>query len=121
MIDGDQRGLMGMPGIKGFLCRAGELRRHTGFAARNALYMVSKLTSAPLSPEVVWTSQRADIPWREDEQRRINLLSIMRYRRLSPITDSAQASLHLSAMSCGIAHVIADARPSCCTWHAYHS
>lgn len=56
----------------------------TNADAALGLDMVSKLLSSTLDPAVVWTAQRADIPWREDVQRRIDLLTTMRYRRLSP-------------------------------------
>jgi len=45
---------------------------------------VRALLSEPLADDVVWTTQRADIPWREGRDRAIGLADSMRYRRLSP-------------------------------------
>lgn len=56
----------------------------TNADAALGLDMVDKILTTPLEPEIAWTAQRADVPWREDEQRRIDLLTSMRYRRLSP-------------------------------------
>jgi hypothetical protein len=38
------------------------------------------------SPDVAWTAQRVDIPWREGRQQRIGLLDCVHYRRVIPYT-----------------------------------
>jgi hypothetical protein len=45
---------------------------------------VRALLSGPLSGDVVWTTQRVDIPWREGRDRAMGLADILRYRRVSP-------------------------------------
>jgi hypothetical protein len=45
---------------------------------------ISKIVSNSLEPDVIWTAQRIDIPWKEDKQRQIGLLNSFRYRRLNP-------------------------------------
>jgi hypothetical protein len=45
---------------------------------------IIKIVSNGLEPDVIWTAQRIDIPWKEDKQREIGLMSSLRYRRLNP-------------------------------------
>lgn len=45
---------------------------------------VNKILDTPLDPEVAWTAERVDIPWREDEQTSIGLLGSLRFRRFIP-------------------------------------
>jgi hypothetical protein len=46
--------------------------------------LVNTILSAHLDPQVAWTAERVDIPWREDEQTSIGLLDSLRFRRLIP-------------------------------------
>jgi hypothetical protein len=45
---------------------------------------VRALLSEPLPADVVWTTQRVDVPWREGRDRALRLTDILRYRRVSP-------------------------------------
>ena len=45
---------------------------------------IGKIVTNGLEPDVIWTAQRIDIPWKEDKQRQIGLLNSLRYRRLNP-------------------------------------
>ena len=45
---------------------------------------ISKIVTDDLEPDVIWTAQRIDIPWKEDNQRQIGLLNSLRYRRMNP-------------------------------------
>lgn len=56
----------------------------TNADAAVGLDAVNTLLGSSPDPEVVWTAERFDIPWREDRQTRIGLLDSMRYRRLIP-------------------------------------
>ena len=56
----------------------------TNADAAVGLDSISTLTHTRLQPDVVWTAQRIDIPWRENRQRRIGLLGSSRYRRVTP-------------------------------------
>lgn len=56
----------------------------TNADAAVGLDAVNKILNARLDPEVAWTAERVDIAWRKDEQRSIDLLSSLRYRRFIP-------------------------------------
>jgi hypothetical protein len=56
----------------------------TNADAAVGLDTVNTLLGGNLDPEVIWTAERFDIPWREDEQRRIGLFDSLRFRRLIP-------------------------------------
>jgi hypothetical protein len=56
----------------------------TNADAAVGLDIIAKLTEHPLDPGVVWTAQRVDIPWRENQQRTIGLLASIRFRRITP-------------------------------------
>ncbi len=45
---------------------------------------ISRIVADGLEPDVVWTAQRIDIPWKEDKQQRIGLVNSLRYRRVNP-------------------------------------
>jgi hypothetical protein len=45
---------------------------------------VRRLRSAPLQPDVVWTAERVDIPWKENRQTEIGITDTLRYRRIIP-------------------------------------
>ena len=46
--------------------------------------VVNTILNANLERDVIWTAERVDISWREDEQTRIDLLSSLRYGRFIP-------------------------------------
>jgi hypothetical protein len=56
----------------------------TNADAAVGLDTIAHLMEQPLDPEVVWTAQRIDIPWRERQQRTIGLLGSSRFRRITP-------------------------------------
>lgn len=56
----------------------------TNADAAFGLDSVRAILHSELSPEVVWTTERVDIPWREGRQTGIHLSDVIRYRRLSP-------------------------------------
>jgi len=56
----------------------------TNADAAVGLDAVRTLLDSEFSPEVIWTAERFDIPWREDEQKQIGLVDSMRFRRLIP-------------------------------------
>ena len=56
----------------------------TNADAAVGLDTVNTLLGGNLDPEVIWTAERFDIPWREDQQRKIGLLDSLRFRRLIP-------------------------------------
>ena len=45
---------------------------------------VNTILNTKLDPEVAWTAERVDIPWREDGQTSIGLLGSLRFRRFIP-------------------------------------
>jgi hypothetical protein len=45
---------------------------------------VWRLRHSPLSPDVAWTAQRVDIPWREGRSSRARLPDVLWYRRVIP-------------------------------------
>jgi hypothetical protein len=45
---------------------------------------IVRLSRLELSPEVAWSAQRVDIPWREWRGHQINTLDCLRYRRIIP-------------------------------------
>jgi hypothetical protein len=58
---------------------------------------VRTLSSAPLDPEVIWTTERVDINWRENEQERIDLLTSLRYRYFIPYVDLGTGEFNLAS------------------------
>ncbi len=56
----------------------------TNADAAVGLDSVNMLLGGNLDPDVIWTAERFDIPWREDQQRKIGLLDSLRFRRLIP-------------------------------------
>lgn len=56
----------------------------TNADAAVGLDSVNTLIGARLDPEIVWTAERFDIPWREGRQTRIGLSDSLRYRRVIP-------------------------------------
>lgn len=56
----------------------------TNADAAVGLDTVNTLLGGNLDPEVIWTAERFDIPWREDQQRKIGLFDSLRFRRLIP-------------------------------------
>ena len=56
----------------------------TNADAAVGLDTIAKLMEQPLDQSVVWTAQRIDIPWRENQQRTIGLLGSSRFRRVTP-------------------------------------
>lgn len=45
---------------------------------------VNTLLNTELDPNVLWTAERTDIPWHENQQTEIGFLGSLRYRRLIP-------------------------------------
>jgi hypothetical protein len=45
---------------------------------------VNKILSSELPPEVIWTAERVDVAWRENEQRHLGFLGSLRYRQVIP-------------------------------------
>ena len=56
----------------------------TNADAAVGLDSVKNLLVAELDPEVVWTAERFDIPWRADQQTKIGLFDSLRFRRPIP-------------------------------------
>lgn len=56
----------------------------TNADAAVGLDTVNTLLGSNFDPEVIWTAERFDIPWREDQQRKIGLFDSLRFRRLIP-------------------------------------
>jgi hypothetical protein len=56
----------------------------TNADAALGLDAVNTILDSELDPGVAWTAERIDIAWREDEQRHIDLLDSLRYRRVIP-------------------------------------
>jgi hypothetical protein len=56
----------------------------TNADAAVGLDSVSHLQSSEIPPDVVWTAERIDIPWKESAQDRIRLVDSLRYRRVIP-------------------------------------
>jgi hypothetical protein len=56
----------------------------TNADAAVGLDTVNTLFTETLDPKVVWTAERVDIPWREDQQNEIGLLDSLRYKRVIP-------------------------------------
>lgn len=46
--------------------------------------IVNKILDAELSPEVAWTAERVDVPWREDQQTKLTVRGGLRYLRAIP-------------------------------------
>ena len=58
----------------------------TNADAAVGLDSVNMLLNSKLESDVLWTAERWDIPWRENQQREIGLWGSLRYRRLIPYT-----------------------------------
>jgi len=58
----------------------------TNADAAVGLDSVNMLFNSQLEPNVLWTAERWDIPWRENQQRDIGFWGSLRYRRLNPYT-----------------------------------
>lgn len=56
----------------------------TNADAAVGLDTVNTLITTTLDPQVAWTAERVDIPWREDQQDEIGLLGSLRYKRVIP-------------------------------------
>ena len=56
----------------------------TNADAAVGLDSVNRLLNTPLQEDVLWTAERFDIPWRENEQKEIGIWGSLRYRRLNP-------------------------------------
>ena len=59
----------------------------TNADAALGLDSVIRLLNTPLKKDVLWTAERWDIPWRENEQTEIGFWGSLRYRRLNPYTE----------------------------------
>jgi hypothetical protein len=59
----------------------------TNADAAIGLDSVNKLLNSRLEPDVLWTAERCDIPWRENQQREIGFWDSLRYRRLNPYVE----------------------------------
>ena len=59
----------------------------TNADAAIGLDSVNKLLNTRLEPDVLWTAERCDIPWRENQQREIGFWDSLRYRRLNPYVE----------------------------------
>jgi hypothetical protein len=46
--------------------------------------LINRILTTDLSPDVVWTAERVDIPWREGKQTAIGVSSALRYLRAIP-------------------------------------
>ncbi len=69
----------------------------TNADAAVGLDAVNLLLDGNLDPEVVWTAERFDIPWRADQQRKIGLLGSLRYRRPIPYETLGTGEFCLAA------------------------
>jgi len=69
----------------------------TNADAAVGLDTVNTLMSATLDPQVVWTAERVDISWREDQQDEIGLLGSLRYRRVIPYNHLGTGEFCLAA------------------------
>ena len=56
----------------------------TNADAAVGLDSVNRLLNTPLQEDVLWTAERWDIPWRENDQTAIGFWGSLRYRRLNP-------------------------------------
>jgi hypothetical protein len=56
----------------------------TNADAAFGLDTVRTILHTPLAEDVVWTTQRIDIPWREGRDRAMTMFDSLRYRRISP-------------------------------------
>lgn len=59
----------------------------TNADAAIGLDSVNKLLNTRLEPDVLWTAERCDIPWRENQQREIGFWDSLRYRRINPYVE----------------------------------
>ncbi|MDT7542557.1 MAG: hypothetical protein QOE33_2461 [Acidobacteriota bacterium] len=58
---------------------------------------VKTLRRAQLDPDVIWTTERVDINWRENEQEHIDLLTSLRYRYFIPYVDLGTGEFNLAS------------------------
>lgn len=56
----------------------------TNADAAVGLDAVLTLRNSEVGPDVIWTAQRWDIPWRENQQKRIGFWGSLRFRRINP-------------------------------------
>ena len=69
----------------------------TNADAAVGLDAVNMLLREKLEPEVIWTAERFDIPWREDQQKKIGLIDSLRFRRLIPYEPLGTGEFCLAA------------------------
>jgi len=69
----------------------------TNADAAVGLDSVNLLLDGNLDPEVAWTAERIDIPWREDQQHQIGLFGSLRYRRVIPYHQLGTGEFCLAA------------------------
>jgi hypothetical protein len=69
----------------------------TNADAAVGLDAVNLLLGEKLEPEVIWTAERFDIPWKEDEQKKIGLIDSLRFRRLIPYEPLGTGEFCLAA------------------------
>lgn len=69
----------------------------TNADAALGLDAVNTILDARLDPEVAWTAERVDIPWREGGQRHISLVESLRYRRVIPYHQLGTGEFILAA------------------------
>lgn len=55
------------------------------------------ILNAPLSDDLVMTTQRVDIPWREGREREIGLLDCLRYRLISPYDPNGTGEFNFAS------------------------
>ncbi len=56
----------------------------TNADAALGMNLINKILSTPLEPDVVWTAERIDIKWDENQQQEISLSGSLRYHRFIP-------------------------------------
>jgi hypothetical protein len=59
----------------------------TNADAAVGLDSVNRLLHTPLQEDVLWTAERFDIPWRENEQKKIGIWGSLSYRRVIPYDE----------------------------------
>ncbi|MGB9182149.1 MAG: hypothetical protein WCB68_23170 [Pyrinomonadaceae bacterium] len=69
----------------------------TNADAAFAFDSIRTILQTPLSDDLVLTTERIDIPWREGREREINLFDCLRYRRLSPYYPSGTGEFHFAS------------------------
>jgi hypothetical protein len=71
----------------------------TNADAAVGLDSVNKLLNTQLDPTVLWTAERWDIPWRENQQREIGFWGSLRYRRHNPYARLGTGEFCLASRS----------------------